>query len=450
MVAHMEVRDIPVEQLRAAEYNPRVSLRKGDPEYEKLKKSVQTPGVIDPLVWNEATGTLVGGHQRLTVLIDLGYTSAPCVVVRPTSEQERMANLALNKISGRWDEDKLRAVLEGLTAEEVAVAGFDAKDLRALYEDAGQEAKEDDFNVGESLANHAEPTTRPGDLIFLGDHRLLCGDSTSRADVDRLFGEALADMVFTDPPYNVDYQGSDGQKILNDKMTDTRFYAFLFDAFSALYNRVRPGGGIYVCHADSEGLNFRSALRDAGFLIKQCLVWVKNSIVMGRQDYHWQHEPILYGWKPGARHHWCGDRKQSTTIRPEDALSVHRESDGAYTLSFNVGFDCVQLRVPSYEIASRTDGSDVWLFDKPRKNGDHPTMKPITLCARAIENSSERGEVVADAFCGSGSTLIACEQLARTCYGMELDPRFCDVIVGRREKLTGKEAVRHGDDRAPI
>jgi DNA modification methylase len=441
-VAQWEIREMKVADLRSADYNPRVALRPGDDEYEKLKRSILELGIVDPLVWNKQTETLVGGHQRLTVLRDLGYTTVPCWIVDLSPEKERQANLALNKITGRWDEDKLRAVLEGLTPEEVAVAGFDARDLRALYEDDAAEVKEDEFDVDASLAAHTEPRVKRGDVIQLGRHRLMCGDATCQADADRLFGDRQADMVFTDPPYNVDYKGGtkDALKIMNDKMSDSSFYRFLFDSFSALFPHTRPGGAIYVCHADSEGLNFRRALLDSGYLVKQVLVWVKNSIVLGRQDYQWQHEPILYGWKPGAAHHWCGDRKQSTAIRPGDMLSVEEDKDG-FVLSFNVGFECVRIRVPSFDVLAKSEGSSVWLFDKPTASREHPTMKPIGLCARAIRNSSERGEIVADLFSGSGSTLIASEQLGRTCYAMELDPRYCDVICDRWENLTGGGAL---------
>ena len=204
----------------------------------------------------------------------------------------------------------------------------------------------------------------------------------------------LADMIFTDPPYNVDYKGSAG-KIMNDNMTDDAFYCFLLDAFKNMAQKSKEGAPIYVCHADSEGLNFRAAFREAGWDLKQCIIWVKHHFVMGRQDYQWQHEPILYGWKPGAAHKFYGDRKQTT----------------------------------------------VWQIDRPMASREHPTMKPVALCAKAIENSSKAGDIVLDLFGGSGSTLIACEQLNRTCYMMELDPIYCDVIIKRWENLTGQKAV---------
>jgi len=243
-----------------------------------------------------------------------------------------------------------------------------------------------------------EPITKPGDLWILGRHRLLCGDSTDQTVVAKLMENQLADMIFTDPPYNVNYTGKtkDALTIKNDSMKDDNFRHFLTLAFLNMAQASKAGAPIYVCHADSEGLSFRTAFKEAGWDLKQCIIWVKQHFVMGRQDYQWQHEPILYGWKPGAAHKFYGDRKQTT----------------------------------------------VWQIDRPMANREHPTMKPIALCAQAIKNSSKSGDIVLDLFGGSGSTLIACEQLNRTCYMMEIDPKYCDVIVKRWENLTGQKAER--------
>ena len=437
-----ELKELPLEILKKAGYNPRKTLGQSDPEYQALKRSITELGMIDPIVWNERTGTVVGGHQRLTVLEELGYKTAPCFVVDLTPEQEKQANVRLNSIKGAWDYDKLAELISEFTPEEVSAANFEPKDLQALYarEDALQE---DDFDVEESLASHTQPRTKPGDIIQLGEHRLMCGSATVKADADRLFGGAVADMIFTDPPYNVDYHGGTGEKlsIMNDKMAEDAFFRFLLEAFVNMTAHLKSGGAVYVCHADSEGVNFRRAFQDAGLSLKQCLVWVKNALVLGRQDYHWQHEPILYGWKPGAKHNWCGDRKQSTVIRPEDVVSVEPDGQG-FILSFNVGFEAMRIHVPAYEVVARTEQSSIILEDKPTRNAEHPTMKPVKLCGRAIRNSSRRGEIVGDYFGGSGSTLIACEQLERACRMMELDPRYCDVIVERWEKLTGGSAIR--------
>ena len=439
---------MPVEKVRPADYNPRVALRPGDPDYEKLKASVSDLGLIDPLVWNETTGNLVGGHQRLQVCIDTGISEVPVFVVHLSEEKEKQANAALNKITGRWDEAKLRQMLESISPESVKMAGFDPKDLRALYADDETPLVEDDFDVDGALAAHSEPKTKPGDVIVLGQHRLMCGDATNPADAEILFDGSRADMIFTDPPYNVDYKGSNGKKILNDSMPEERFFEFLLQSFRVQYEHLKEGGGIYICHADSEGLNFRSAMADAGFLMKQCLVWVKNSLVLGRQDYQWQHEPILYGWKPGAAHRWYGGRKQTTTLQPGEPVSVQKEKDGTYTLQFMTGFSCLKINVPDYKVAVRSEDGSVWLFDKPKSSKEHPTMKPISLCGRAILNSSERGDIVSDPFGGSGSTLMAAEQLGRKCYTMELDPRYCDVIVDRWNNRGGVRPLKTKTERS--
>ncbi|MGE3682420.1 MAG: site-specific DNA-methyltransferase [Bdellovibrionales bacterium] len=242
------------------------------------------------------------------------------------------------------------------------------------------------------------PKTKLGDVYILGRHRLLCGDATNAKHVQALMKGETADMVFTDPPYNVDYEGKteDALKIKNDKMGNSEFRDFLLKVFKNYISVSKPGSAIYVCHADSNGLAFRSTLVEAGWLLKQCLVWVKQQFVMGRQDYHWQHEPILYGWMPGASHHWFGNRKQST----------------------------------------------VWQFDRPMRSLEHPTMKPVEMIQHALLNSSKKDDLVLDFFGGSGSTLIACEKTKRRCFTMELDPKYCDVVVTRWEKYTGEKAKR--------
>ena len=261
-----------------------------------------------------------------------------------------------------------------------------------LYGDIPDNATDDDFNVFDELPE--EPESKRGDLYILGDHRVLCGDSTLKEDVHRLVDGAEVDMIFTDPPYNVDYEGTAG-KIQNDKQEDSEFYQFLFKAFSNMFEYTRKGGAIYVCHADTEGLNFRNAYRNAGFKLASCLIWVKNSLVLGRQDYHWRHEPILYGWKEGAAHFFVDDRTQDT----------------------------------------------IWEYNKPRRNEEHPTMKPLELVGKAISNSSKPKELVLDLFGGSGSTLIAAEQLSRKSYLMELDEKYVDVIVKRFMRSVDNDLV---------
>ena len=446
---NLRVENKKITDLKPAPYNPRLDLQPGDPDYEKLKRSIQEFGLVEPIVFNERTGYVVGGHQRLKVLQDLGWSEVPVSVVDLDPEKEKALNVALNKIEGDWDNFKLKELLEELDtgAFDITITGFDEEEIEDLmtqfYVEEETEVKEDNFDPDKAAEEVQEPITKPGDVWLLGRHRLMCGDSTNIDDVLRLMGGKQADMIFTDPPYNVDYEGSNGKKIKNDNMEDSAFYQFLYDAFVAMYTVLKEGGPIYVCHADSEGLNFRKAFKDAGFLMKQCLIWVKNSLVLGRQDYHWKHEPILYGWKPGAAHAWYGGRKQDTVVEEDVDLVIQKEGDH-FVLSFSNGIKSVMVKVPSYEIVFSGDDSDstTWRIEKPKKNADHPTMKPIALCARAIQNSSKPGELVLDPFGGSGSTLIACEQTGRTCFTMEFDPVYADVIVKRWEEFTGQKAVR--------
>jgi DNA modification methylase len=391
----VQVSKIPIGQLNPAAYNPRKDLQPGDPEYEKLKRSMQEFGYVEPIVWNKRTGNIVGGHQRYKVLLDMGMREVDCVVVDLDETKEKALNLALNKIQGDWDDLKLKDLLQELDTGEfdLELTGFDMGEIEDLI---AQLHVPEEIIEDEVPEPPEEPKVKPGDIYQMGKHRLMCGDSTKLEDVKKLMGGELADMVFTDPPYNVDYTGGTNEalKIKNDNMDDSTFYNFLHDAFGCMLEVTKPGGGIYICHADSEGINFRSAMVNAGWFLKQCIIWVKNSLVLGRQDYHWQHEPILYGWKPGAAHKFYGDRKQTT----------------------------------------------VWQIDRPMASREHPTMKPVSLCAKAIENSSKAGDIVLDLFGGSGSTLIACEQLNRTCYMTELDPIYCDVIIERWENFTGQKA----------
>lgn len=387
----MEIRKMKLEQLTPAFYNPRKELKPGDDEYEKLKRSIETFGYVDPIIFNSRTCRVVGGHQRLIVLKDLGWNEVDVSVVDLSEEQEKALNIALNKISGEFDFPKLKDLLEELDENgfDLTLTGFDDWEIEELINplEDEEEIEDDDFDVEEVLDNNQSPISQQGDIWILGKHRLMCGDSTNAEDVNRLMGDKKADLIVTDPPYNVAYKGKtkDSLTIKNDDMSNDEFYQFLFNVYSRLFEITKKGGSIYVFHADTEGVNFRKAMVDAGFKLSQCLVWVKQTMVMGRQDYHWQHEPILYGWKPGAPHSWYSDRKQTT----------------------------------------------VWKFDRPTKNDIHPTMKPIPLIAYPIKNSSKRNDIVVDLFGGSGSTLIACEQTGRINYSMELDEKYVDVIVQR-------------------
>lgn len=445
----MEIRRMRIDDLVPAPYNPRVDLRPGDPDYEKLKRSIQEFGLVEPVVWNKRTGHVVGGHQRLKILRELGYEEVEVSVVDLDEEREKLLNVALNKIEGDWDNFKLKELLQELEfgGADIELTGFDEDEIDKLFQQfvVDEEIRDDAFDPDEVLKEIEQPVTRPGDLWRLGVHYVLCGDATRMEDIRRLMAGKKAHMVFTDPPYNVDYTGKtkDALKIKNDRMKANEFYEFLLAAFQNAYDVTVPGGAIYIAHADTEGINFRTAMVDSGWLLKQCIIWVKNTIVMGRQDYHWKHEPILYGWKPGAAHRWYGGRKQATVVEYPVGLAISKQGD-EHLLTITSGASSVVLKVPSYEVVYQgtEEGSTVWRFEKPARNAEHPTMKPVPLVARAIQNSSKPGDIVLDMFLGSGSTLIAAEQTGRICYGLEFDPVYCDVIVKRWEQFTGQKAVR--------
>lgn len=423
-----EIKDVHISDLKQAEYNPRKDLHPGDAEYEKLKNSIKNFGYVEPVIWNKRSGNIVGGHQRVKVLQDLGYEEITCIVVDLDELQEKALNIALNKITGEWDMPLLTDLLKELDESDMDVflTGFDAEELGEMFgEKNPDELTGDDFDVDSETVSIVSPYTEQGDIWILGKHRLMCGDSTNESDILTLTNGEDMDMCFTDPPYNVDYESEIAGKIMNDNMDDDEFLLFLINAFKMIFRALKQGGAFYICHADSEGLNFRKAVHAAGLMMRQCLVWVKNSFVMGRQDYQWQHEPILYGWKPGAAHYFTDDRSNSTVI---DEL---KKADIGKLKKIELVSLLTRLQQESETLTT------VIRENKPKKNPDHPTMKPIRLCARCIQNSSRRGENVIDLFGGSGSTLIACEQIDRVAYLMELDPKFCDVIVRRYIKTFG-------------
>lgn len=387
----MQIEKKKVSDLIPADYNPRKDLKPGDKEYEKLKRSITEFGYVDPLIWNKRTGRLVGGHQRLKVLEDMGENQVDVVVVDLDEEKEKALNVALNKISGEWDKDKLALLITDLQGSDldVSLTGFDQEELDDLFkEDLKDGVKDDNFDVDKELKKPV--MTKAGDLWQLGEHRLLCGDSTKAESYELLMAGKQANLVITDPPYNVNYQGTAG-KIKNDNMKDDAFYQFLLAAFTNMEKNMADDASIYVFHADTEGLNFRKAFSDAGFYLSGTCIWVKQSLVLGRSPYQWRHEPILFGWKKKGKHLWYAGRKEST----------------------------------------------IWEFDKPKKNKDHPTMKPIPLLAYPIMNSSMTNAIVLDPFGGSGSTLIACEETKRICRTIELDEKYCDVIVKRYIEQVG-------------
>lgn len=381
----MLIEKIQTDRLVPADYNPRKDLKSGDPEYEKLKRSLEEFGYVEPVIWNKTTSHVVGGHQRLKVLLDMGVTEVDCVVVEMDAEKEKALNVALNKISGDWDKDKLALLIADLQGADfdVSLTGFDPGEIDDLFKDSLKDGiKDDDFDVDAELEKPA--VTKLGDVWLLGRHRLVCGDSTKADTFTALMDGKLANLVVTDPPYNVNYEGTAG-KIKNDNMGSVAFYDFLLAAFTNTEAAMAQDASIYVFHADTEGLNFRKAFSDAGFQLSGCCIWKKPSLVLGRSPYQWQHEPVLFGWKKKGKHNWYADRKQTT----------------------------------------------IWEFEKPKKNADHPTMKPIALLAYPIMNSSLKNCIVLDPFGGSGSTLIACEQSDRICFTIELDEKYCDVIVNR-------------------
>lgn len=359
-------------------------------QIQKLRSSLREFGFVNPVIIDRDYN-VIAGHGRIAAAREEGITEVPCVFVDHLTEAQKKAYiLADNRMAmdAGWDEELLRVELEALEEMgfDLGMTGFDEKELAALF--PNEEAKEDDFNVEAELQ---KPTfTKSGDVWTLGRHRLVCGDSTKEETYSVLMDGVKANLVITDPPYNVNYEGSAG-KIKNDNMANDKFYEFLLAAFKNMESVMAPDASIYVFHADTEGLNFRRAFADAGFYLSGCCIWKKQSLVLGRSPYQWQHEPVLYGWKKNGKHQWYTGRKETT----------------------------------------------IWEFDKPKKNGDHPTMKPIPLLAYPIGNSSMANSVVLDPFGGSGSTLIACEQTDRICRTIELDEKFCDVIVNRYIEQVG-------------
>ena len=385
-----ELKVLPISVLKPAEYNPRKKLKPGDREYKKIKDSIEEFGFADPLVVN-ADMTIIGGHQRLNVAIDLGYTEVPCAVVDVDKTREKALNIALNKITGEWDEQLLADLLTDLKDADYDLdyTGFDAPEVDALFSNIyDKKVKEDDFDVDKELKQPC--FSQSGDLWLLGRHRVICGDSTGEEVYTRLMDGEKANLVLTDPPYNVDVEETAG-KIMNDNMEDSEFHKFLLSAYRCMHSNLADDGSIYVWHADTEGINFRTAFKEAGFYLSGCCIWVKNALVLGRSPYQWRHEPCLFGWKQKGKHQWYGDRKQTT----------------------------------------------VWEYDKPRSSKDHPTMKPVNLMSYPIKNSTMTNGIVLDPFLGSGSTLIACCETDRVCRGIELDPKFVDCIVKRYIEWAG-------------
>ena len=380
-----ELKMLPVSVLKPADYNRRKKLKPGDKEYKKIKDSIEEFGFVDPMVVNSDM-TVIGGHQRLNVAIELGYTELPCAVVDVDKTREQAMNIALNKITGQWDEEALLSLLEAIQNSgeiDVGVTGFEPPEIGQLQNKIhDKKVKEDNFDVDAELK---QPVfSQLGDLWLIGKHRVICGDSTGEEIYTRLMDGQKANLILTDPPYGVDVEETAG-KIQNDNLPDDQFHDFLLSAYRCMHANLTDDGSIYVWHADTKGLIFRKAYEEAGFYLSGCCIWKKNALVLGRSPYQWIHEPCLYGWKKGGSHKWYADRKQVT----------------------------------------------VWEYDKPKSSPDHPTTKPVQLMAYPIKNSTMTNGIVLDPFLGSGSTLIACMETDRVCRGIELDPKFVDVIVKR-------------------
>lgn len=377
-----EMQLVPLEKLVPYANNARTHSAE---QINKLRSSLREFGFINPVIIDRDYG-VIAGHGRILAAKEEGIREIPCVFADHLTEAQKKAYIIADNrmaMDAGWDEELLRVEIEALQAEafDLSLTGFDEKELSDLFKDDA-DVHEDDFDVEAELKQPV--ITKAGDVWTLGRHRLVCGDSTKAETFALLMGDRKANLVITDPPYNVNYEGSAG-KIKNDNMADDAFYQFLLAAFQNTEAVMADDASIYVFHADTEGLNFRRAFADAGFRLSGACIWKKQSLVLGRSPYQWQHEPILFGWKKKGRHQWYTGRKEST----------------------------------------------IWEFDKPKKNGDHPTMKPIPLLAYPIMNSSMSSTLVLDPFGGSGSTLIACEQTDRSCYTIELDEKFCDVIVKR-------------------
>lgn len=363
-------------------------------QIKKLRSSLREFGFVNPVIIDREYN-VIAGHGRLMAAKEEGITEVPCVYVdHLTDAQKKAYILADNRMAldAGWDEELLAVEMQELQdlGYNLSMTGFDEKELADLFSDGtGSDAKDDDFDLTAALEKAS--FVERGDVWTVGRHRLMCGDATSQEDVNTLMGDVKANLILTDPPYGVSFKSASGLTIQNDSMKNEEFYNFLLSAFKCMADHLEKGGAAYVFHADTEGLNFRRAFIDAGFHLAGCCIWVKDSLVLGRSDYQWQHEPVLYGFMQNGKHKWYSDRKQTT----------------------------------------------IWNFDKPKRNANHPTSKPLDLLGYPIGNSTQENAVVIDTFGGSGSTLMACEQMNRICYMMELDEKYASVILRRYVEDTG-------------
>ena len=365
-------------------------------QINKLRSSLREFGFINPVIIDKDYG-IIAGHGRVIAAREEGIDKVPCVFVDHLTEAQKKAYIIADNrmaLDAGWDEELLRVEIEALQAEafDVSLTGFDEKEITDLFKDTQSEVKDDDYDLTAALEKAA--FVKRGDVWVVGRHRLVCGDATNAEDVDKLCEGKRVNLILTDPPYGVSFKSASGLTIQNDSMKNEEFYSFLLAAFKNMVSHLEPGGSAYVFHADTEGLNFRRAFIDAGLHLAGCCIWVKNSLVLGRSDYQWQHEPVLYGFLKNGKHHWYSDRKQTT----------------------------------------------IWNFDKPKRNENHPTSKPLDLLSYPLKNSTQENAIVLDTFGGSGSTLMACEQTNRICYTMELDEKYASVILRRYVEDTGDGA----------
>lgn len=426
------------ERLIPLERNPRTH---SDAQIDEIAASMREFGLLWPIMVNGKTRRIVAGNGRYAAAVRLGLPVVPVVEERHlTPIQRRAFVIADNKIAlnAGWAHDILAEELPALrdAGMDLALTGFSDEELAEILESVhGAEAIEEPPVPDPPLV----PVSRRGDLWHLGNHRVLCGDATSLADLEAVMDGTLAHAVWTDPPYNVAYEGSAGS-IQNDALSDQEFAAFIGAAFGALIAVMRPGAPIYVAHSDTGGYTFRRCFLEAGFKLSSCLIWRKNALVLSRGDYHWQHEPILYGWKPGAAHWWFGARDKTTIVEfDEPPFQQVGESEWQIVLGETT------LIVRGENVTVEPARGTVFYENKPAVNAEHPTMKPVRLIARMLANSARRGAVVLDPFGGSGSTLMACEALGLKAHLVELDPRFVDVIVWRWQEATGGVATLGGE-----
>ncbi|MCX5668915.1 MAG: DNA modification methylase [Candidatus Omnitrophica bacterium] len=408
----MNIQKIHINQINPAAYNPRIDLKPGDPDYEKLKKSIDTFGYVEPLVWNSRTGNLVGGHQRLKILLEQGVKEVEVSVVDLDSEKEKALNLALNRIRGDWDKEKLGALLDELSKSpdfDVILTGFDIPEISGIL-DQLEEAKEDSFDFEGEVNKIKNPKTKPGDIIELGEHRILCGDASKLEDLAKLLMNEKVGLIHTDPPYNVDYYGGARpneqsrpathklwDRIYSDNLPQDEYEKWLKTILSNAAAYLLPGAAVYIWNGHKQFGPMYLMLAELNFHISCVITWAKPTFALGYGDYQQQTEFCLYGWKEkGGSHKWYGPNNESTLWQ------IKRDNTADYI---------------------------------------HPTQKPVAIAHRAIRNSSKRGDIVLDLFLGSGTTLIAAESLKRRCFGTEIDPAYCDGIVKRYVKCAGKEKV---------